>query len=85
MKTLKDIHNRLIRFTRERLKHIQTEHPEMSGQIEKISETLLNPDRIVKSWTDSEAELFYRNYDATPVTKKFLCVVVKVLTDDFSL
>ena len=28
-------------------------------------------------------ELFYRNYDATPVTKKSLCVVVKVLTDDF--
>jgi len=27
-------------------------------------------------------ELFYRNYETTPVSHKFLCVVVKVLPDD---
>jgi len=54
----------------------------MSGQIDKIEETLLNPDIIVRSRTDSEVELFYRYYDTTPVTEKYLCVVVKVLTND---
>lgn len=27
--------------------------------------------------TDPEVELFYREYDETPVTRKFLCAVVK--------
>ena len=54
----------------------------MSGQISRIQETLLNPDIIVRSRTDPDVELFYRHYDTTPVTEKYLCVVVKVLTDD---
>jgi hypothetical protein len=80
MKWFRDIHNRRIRLTRERQKHIKSDHPEMSGQIDKIQDTLLNPDMIVRSKTDSEVELFYRHYDVTPVTEKYLCVVVKVLT-----
>ncbi|MCW3132209.1 MAG: PBECR2 nuclease fold domain-containing protein [Candidatus Methanospirare jalkutatii] len=82
MKRFRDIHNRQIRLTDERQEHIEVDHPEMSGQIDRIRETLLNPDVIVRSRTDSEVELFYRHYDATPVTEKYLCVVVKVLTDD---
>jgi hypothetical protein len=82
MKLLKDIHNRQIRLTNERQEHIKVEHPEMSEQIEKISETLLNPDRIIRSRTDLNVEMFYRYYDITPVTKKYLCVLVKVLADD---
>ena len=54
----------------------------MSGQIDKVQETLLNPDMIVRSRTDSEVELFYRHYDITRVTEKYLCVIVKVLADD---
>lgn len=42
----------------------------------------MGPDKIVRSWTDKEVELFYRDYYATPVGRKFLCVVVKVLPDD---
>jgi hypothetical protein len=78
----KDIHNRNIRLTEERQEHIETDHPEMSGQINKIQETVSNPDKIVRSRTDPDVELFYRHYDATPVTEKYLCVVVKVLVDD---
>jgi len=44
---------------------------------------LLYPDIIVKSKTDLEVELFYRCYDVTPVTKKYLCVVVKVIVGDW--
>lgn len=44
----------------------------------KIQDTLLKPDMIVKSRTDSEVELFYRHYVTTPVSEKYLCVVVKI-------
>jgi len=54
----------------------------MSGQIGKIQDTLLDPGQIIRSLTDPEVELFYRHYDTTPVTQKYLCVVVKVLFDD---
>ncbi|MCL0100905.1 hypothetical protein M1N80_03755 [Peptococcaceae bacterium] len=76
MKWFKDIHNRQIKLTDERQKHIETAHPEMLGQIEKIQETLSNSDIIVRSKTDPEVELFYRHYKITPVTEKYLCVVV---------
>jgi len=82
MKWFKDIHNRRIRLTHERQEHIKVDHPEMYGQIDKIQETLSNPDIIVRSRTDSEVELFYRHYIITPVTEKYLCVVVKALVGD---
>ncbi len=41
----------------------------------------MNPDVIVRSRTDPDVELFYRYYDVTPVTEKYLCVVVKVLAE----
>jgi len=80
MKLLKDIHNRQIRLTDERQEHIELDHPEMSGQLGKIRETLLRPIVIVRSRTDLDVELFYWHYDVTPVNEKYLCVVVKVLT-----
>jgi hypothetical protein len=47
-----------------------------------MAETSVAPDRIVRSRTDVIVELFYKWYAATPVTAKFLCVVVKALPDD---
>ena len=82
MKWFKDIHNRRIRLTDERQEHIETDHPEIYKQIDKIQETLSNPDIIIKSRTDLEVELFYRYYIITPVTEKYLCVVVKALVGD---
>ncbi|GMT49410.1 MAG: hypothetical protein IEMM0008_0949 [bacterium] len=82
MKRFNDLHNRQIRFTEERLNHIESDHPELLGQTDKIKETLLNPDQIIRSRTDHEVELFYRYYRITPVTEKYLCVVVKVLLGD---
>lgn len=82
MKWFKDVFNRRIRLTDEREKHIEADHPEMFDQIDKIQDTLLSPDRIVKSRTDPDVELFYQHYNITPVTEKYLCVVVKVLVND---
>ena len=71
MKWFRDIHNRQIRLTDERQEHIEIDHPEMSGQTDRIQETLLNPDVIVRSRTDSEVELFYRYH--TSNGKIFMC------------
>ena len=77
-----DVRGRRVRLTDERLDHIETDHPEMNGQIGRMEETLANPDMIVRSKTAFDVELFYRHYPRTPVTEKFLCVVLKVLPDD---
>jgi hypothetical protein len=82
MERFKDVHGRQVRFTGERREHIESDHPEMSGQLEKIENTLSSPDIIVKSRTDPQVELFYRNYRTTPVTEKYLCVAVKTLEDN---
>lgn len=82
MKWFEDTLDRRIRLTDEREEHVEIDHPEMRGQIDKIQDTLLNPDRIVKSKTDPDVEPFYRRYSTTPVTEKYLCVVVKALIND---
>ena len=53
---------------------------EMEVQFDKVQEVLLNPDIIIRSRIDTDVELFYRYYDITPVTEKYLCVLK--LTDD---
>jgi len=79
MLEFRDIHGRIVRLTEERQSHLETDHPEMQNQTERIAETLLDPDRIVRSRTDEQVELFYKWYPTTPVTTKFLCIVVKAL------
>lgn len=49
---LKDLHGRQIRLTDERQAHMEVDHPELSGQIDKIQDTLLNPDLLVRSKAD---------------------------------
>lgn len=43
---------------------------------------LLHPERVVQSFSDSQAHLYYRFYFRTIVGGKFLCVVVKSLDAD---
>jgi hypothetical protein len=77
-----DNQGRSIRLSEERLNHIESDHPEMVNQIVRISETLAEPDRIIRSRTDASVELFYRHYASTPVSSKFLCIAVKAIRDD---
>jgi|SRR6185295_11536335 len=77
-----ELRGRTIRLTEERLAHIETDHPEMTGQIDRVQETLKQPERIVLSSSDANAELYYRLYAETPVTTKFMCVVVKDSEDN---
>jgi uncharacterized protein YuzE len=68
-----------IRLTDERLAHIK-EHPEMFMHADKINETLINPDAVVKSRSDGEANLYYKRYWGLPIGDKYLCSVVKFKT-----
>lgn len=61
---------------------METNHPEMTGQIEKIQDTLMDPDIVVRSRTDLDVQLFHKFYSMTPVTEKYLCAVVKIMIDD---
>lgn len=84
MKILVDYQGRHIRLTDERLNHI-LEHPEMRDMETKIKETLTQPERVVKSNTDENAQLFYRYQTGTLFGDKWLCVVVKYTYDPFLL
>ena len=76
MRLLHDYKGLAIRLTDERLAHI-LEHPEMADLEQAIEETLLQPERVVESFSDSTAKLHYRYYEKTLVGGKYLCVVVK--------
>ncbi len=62
MESFRDIHNRSIRLTEERQRHLQTAHPEMADGVFRIAETLAEPDKIAQSVTGETVELFYKHY-----------------------
>lgn len=80
MITLLDFKGRRIQLSSERLKHI-LKRPEMWNQLPKIRETLRNPLEVRKSKHDSSVHLYYKKYSHTPVSEKFLLVVVKIETE----
>jgi len=81
MITLSDFEGRTIRLTDERLAHI-LEHPEMHAQEDRIAETLSSPDAIILSHHDPSVHLYHKLFSQTPVTRKYLVVVVKYLERD---
>ncbi|PJF39370.1 MAG: hypothetical protein CUN54_08860 [Phototrophicales bacterium] len=76
-----DHEGREIRLTSERREHI-LEHPEMAEQFEHIQETVKSPETIIATSADDTVHVYHRYYEVTPVTSKFLLVVVKILEDD---
>ena len=54
----------------------------MVGQFERIQETIQMPQLVVTTIADETVQVYHRYYEITPVTSKFLLVVVKVLKDD---
>lgn len=76
MANLTDFEGNTVRLTDERLAHIK-EHPEMLMHTAKISETLRDPNVVIRSRSDEEAKLYYRHYEGLSIGDKYLCVVVK--------
>jgi len=76
-----DIFGNKIRLTDERKMHI-LEHKEMINQLELIKDTLKLPEKIVESKYEKEVRLYYKFYSKTPVTEKYLIVIVRLTSDD---
>jgi len=79
MDYLEDFEGRKIRLTDERKEYIER-RLEMQGQEDRIAETLEGPGQVRLSNYDDVC-LYYRKYDSTPVTQKYLLVVVKLRTE----
>jgi phage-Barnase-EndoU-ColicinE5/D-RelE like nuclease2 len=76
MATFQDYRGASVRLTDERLAHILSRHEMRQLAPDALAETLLHPEQVVLSRSDSEAQLYYRHHAGTPVGDKFLCVVV---------
>lgn len=72
-----DQFKRIITLPKNRYDHI-LEHPEMVGQIDRIKEVLIFPDIIKASKYDTTVICYYRLYEKSPVTKKYLLCIVKI-------
>ena len=82
MLILIDYKNRKVRYTDERIKHLENSHPEMVNQVGKIIEALSIPDYVIESKTDTNVELLYKYYALTPVKAKYLCITAKYKDSD---
>jgi hypothetical protein len=71
-----------ITLTKGRYMHVSEKHPEVSGELEKMKETLIVPRTIRKSTYDEKVWLFYRLFKKTPVSEKYLMVGVRLLNDE---
>lgn len=80
-RTITDYRGHRVRLTNERWRHA-IEHAEMKRQLRKLRSTVQRPDRVLLSRLDSTVHLYYRWFESTPVTKKYLMVAVKDLEDD---
>jgi len=76
-----DHQGRTIRLTDERWRHI-LDHPEMRAQRSRLVETLSAPDAVVATVADETVLAYHRPYERTPVTRKYLVVIVKLREDD---
>ncbi len=55
------------------------EHLEMRGQLERMRETLRRPDIVRRSIRSDDILMFYKWYHTSPVSEKFMVVVVKMI------
>jgi hypothetical protein len=81
MKKLKDCFGYSVRVTDERLAHI-LDHPEMKEMEVEIAKVAQQPQIVRRSRSDATVRRFYEFYQQTIVRGKWLCVVVKYITDD---
>lgn len=57
-------------------------HPEVTGEIEKMKVTLVSPQIVRRSLYYEKVWLFYRFFEDTPVTEKYLMVATRILNDE---
>jgi hypothetical protein len=73
-----DRSGRKIHLSKERWHHIQ-KHPEMSGEIERIKDSLRSPDKILAFHSDPDVRFYFKHYK---LRKQYLFISVKYLNGD---
>ena len=68
-----------IRLNNERWIHIMERHPELRTEMNKILETISNPDFVQEGDWDELIAIKY--YKKTPLTSKYLLVVYKEISN----
>jgi|SRR3989338_2550642 len=74
-----DKSGRKIHLSKERWKHINQEHPELSDYLEEIKETLKNPTKAKEFDYGNDVIYFYKYYKSRESAAKYLLVIVKYL------
>ncbi|MBI2523487.1 hypothetical protein HYW19_03785 [Candidatus Woesearchaeota archaeon] len=77
-----DKSGRNIHLSKEGWAHINEEHPEVSGYLEEIQETLKNPIKIKEVDYDEDIRYYYRYYKSIESPAKNLLVIVKYLNGE---
>jgi len=72
---------RRIRLTEAQRHHISFFHLEALINEERLKETLTKPDLVARG-AQAAIRVLYRHYESTPVTSKYLAVVVRVLNGE---
>lgn len=62
---------KLLRLTRDGWRHICAVHPELEGELDKVSRTMKSPD-IVKQGNKRDTFMFYKFFPETVVSPKYL-------------
>jgi len=76
---IRDKSGRDIYLSKERWTHINQEHPELSGYLEEIKETLKNPSKIKTFEYDENIRYYYNYYKSRQSPAKYLLIIVKYL------
>ena len=71
-----------IRLTEGEYDHVCKRHPEVLGEIDKMKMTLASPQMIRRSLYDERVWLFYRFFEETPVTEKYLMVAARIFNNE---
>jgi len=74
MQIIKSVAGVPIRLTPERTEHVKRRHPEMTGEGERILETVSSPDYVQEG--DSGTLIAVKHYPKTPLTEKYCCVFI---------
>ena len=77
MRRFVDERGREVRLTDERLRHMLRRHPEVAFQMQRIAETLAEPDAVSVSKSSPTVRLYYRLYPDLRGRNRYLCLVVK--------
>jgi len=75
---VKSYDSKRVKLTRVQWLHIVFFHPEVESEQGKIEKALKEPEIVVEGAT-SDTKVCYRMFKATPVSRKYLAVVVKEL------